>query len=211
MRWRSTDVTVCSGVTGTAVTVCLGVRIGSVSGLRILEQRWSSQRTLWSLGSSSCLSVLVKISSLNPCLPLFCRTGDCRTGSSTLSSRQLLFWLQQSGLMPEPHCFPGNDLPADSSPFGNMAGFFWVAARAWGFPSFPRPRGSLSHPPQVLHRGHVHSPDRVLASAASARGSNWCFPSRTGQLRVSRAVLASPRSNKYGKSSAFAAQEVTEK
>ena len=176
-----------------------------------MEQRWPSQRTLWSLGSSSCLSVLVKTPSLNPCLPLFRRTGDCRTGSSTLSSRQLLFWLQQSGLMAEPHCCPGSDFPADSSPFQNMAGFFWVAARARGFPSFTRPRGSLSHPAQVLHGGHVHSQDRVLASAAPARGSSWCFPSTTRQLRISRAVLASPRSNKYGKSSAFAAQEVTEK
>ncbi|XP_030364937.1 uncharacterized protein LOC115617985 [Strigops habroptila] len=140
------------------------------------------------------------------------RTGDCRTDSPTWSSRQLLSLLQHSGLMPEPHCFPNKDFPADSSPFQNMAGFFWVAARACGFPSFPRPRGSLSHPPQVFHRGHIHSPDRVLASATSARGSSWCrFPRTTQQLRVSRAVVASPRSNTYGKSSALAAQEVIDK
>uniref|UniRef100_A0A8V5GEV1 Uncharacterized protein n=1 Tax=Melopsittacus undulatus TaxID=13146 RepID=A0A8V5GEV1_MELUD len=76
------------------VTVCLGFSIESVSGLRILEQRWPSQGTLWSLGSSSCLSGLVKTPSLNPCFPLFCRTGDCRRGCSTLLSRQLLSSLQ---------------------------------------------------------------------------------------------------------------------
>ncbi|KAM9525561.1 uncharacterized protein ACIB01_015400 [Guaruba guarouba] len=76
-----------------------------------------------------------------------------------------------------------------------MAGFFWAAARARGFRGFSRPRGSLSRPAQVFHGGHVHSPDCVLASAASARGSNWCrFPPTRQRLRVSRAVLASPRS-----------------